>query len=134
MSSRPLELPHRFPFRFLTPVGESGAAFRVTAGERLPGAASLDRPFSFPLTLAVEGLAQAALALLPRADGHPGGTGALAAVDGARLAGEIRPGDILIAEVTLLGRFGPALKVAAAFTREGERVVEASLLLHVDTF
>lgn len=146
MTSRPLELPHRFPFRFLEPLGdpmeEPGAApavaFRVTAGGRLPGAQAFERPFAFPLCLAVEGLAQAALALLPRQDGRPGGrpgaTGSLAAIDGAQLLAEIHPGDILVAEVQPLGRFGPAIKVACAFRRDGERVVEASLLLHVDTF
>lgn len=134
MSRRPLALPHRFPFRFLEPVGESGVAFRLTAGSRLPGPPALDRPFGFPLTLAVEGLAQAALALLAREDGRPGGMGSLAAIDGAVLHAELHPGDVLVAEVQVLGRFGPALKVAAAFTRDGERVVEASLLLHVDTF
>jgi hypothetical protein len=134
VTGRPLALPHRFPFRFLEPVGEFGVAFRVTAGARLPGAAALGRPFAFPLTLAVEGLAQAALALLPREDGKPGGMGSLAAIDGAELLAEIHPGDVLVAEVQVLGRFGPALKVAAAFTRDGERVVVASLLLHVDTF
>lgn len=134
----PLDLPHRFPFRFLEPLGEtgeSGVAYRVTAGARLPGAAAWEQPFAFPLTLAVEGLAQAALALLPRPEGgRSGAMGSLAAVDGAQLLAEIRPGDVLVAEIRVLGRFGPAIKVAGSFLRDGERVVEAGLLLHVDTF
>jgi hypothetical protein len=132
VTSHDLELPHRFPFRFLEPVGETGVAFRVTAGARLPGAAELART-GLPLSLAVEGLAQAALAVLPREDGRPGATGSLATIDGGRLLAEVRPGDVLVAQVELLGRFGPAIKVACAFLRDGERVVEASLLLHVET-
>lgn len=134
------ELPHGFPFRWVTGGGDAPPRIQPGVGDALPWrGGGFDRPF--PLSLAVEAMAQAALAALPPAggagdEGAAGGAVFLAGIDGARMLAPIWPGDRLEAGATIEGRFGPAIKVACHLDRRSgasaERVAEARLLLALE--
>ncbi len=107
-----------------------------SAGDALPWRGRALGPY--PLTLAVEAMAQAALALLGNlGNAGPDGGGErsahLAGVNEARLLapieGPIESGDRLTAYADLAGRFGPMVKVECHLDRDEERVAEAELLL-----
>jgi 3-hydroxymyristoyl/3-hydroxydecanoyl-(acyl carrier protein) dehydratase len=124
------DLPHEYPFRFVEPsrpgqpTGRPAVAPSVGASlPRAPGA-------GYPLSLALEAMAQSVLADPPKLEGDaPGGRAHLAGIEDARLLSEIRPGDRLEGRSELQARFGPALKVRCELTRDGEPVAEATLLL-----
>ena len=123
------DLPHAYPFRFVEPPEEgSDPVLAPSAGDALPWKGDPQGPY--PLSLAVEAMAQAALAAVPqdREDESPG-TVFLAGIENARLLEEIHPGDRLEATADLQGRFGPAIKVSCRLSREGTPVAEAVLLL-----
>lgn len=89
---------------------------------------------AYPLSLAVEAMAQAVLAAPPPELGSgevdPKNV-QLAGIEQARLLSAIAPGDRLEAHTELAGRFGPAAKVRCRLERAGEPVAEATLLLTV---
>lgn len=131
-----LDLPHQYPFRLVDRLDRAGDGdeSRVTVllseGRATPRSREGGTP-PLALSLAIEMMAQAALAVLPRdpeRDGQP--MGLLAGVTGARLHGRAVSGDRLVARTRLLGRFGPAVKAACSLrTEAGEPVAEAELLL-----
>ncbi len=136
------ELPHAYPFRFVEPRGGSGdppgarPIVVPSSGAALPGprAGGTPSPGGYPLSLAIEAMAQSVLAAPPTeaSEGGKEGSGGrahLAGIEAARLLAEIRPGDRLEGRSELQGRFGPALKVRCELTRDGEPVAEATLLL-----
>ena len=95
---------------------------------------------AYPLTLAVEAMAQAALVLLAEAEGRPEGGGGrsahLAGVNGARLlapsGAPVGAGDRLTARADLAGRFGLMVKVECSLERDEQKVAEAELLLALE--
>jgi 3-hydroxymyristoyl/3-hydroxydecanoyl-(acyl carrier protein) dehydratase len=122
------DLPHAYPFRFVEPSEKRSPAFTPSAGDALPWKGDPQGPY--PLSLAVEAMAQAALVAVPaEQEAEAGGRVFLAGIEGARLLAEIHPGDRLEASAELLSRFGPAIKVRCRLTREGTPVAEATLLL-----
>lgn len=130
------ELPHTYPFRFVEPRGGSAPAPPIvapSAGAALPGPRVGGRTVAggYPLSLALEAMAQSVLAAPPGAGGEEQAPGRahLAGIEAARLLAEIRSGDRLEGRSELQGRFGPALKVRCELTRDGEPVAEATLLL-----
>ena len=123
------DLPHAYPFRFVEPSEERAPAFTPSAGDALPWRGHTRA--AYPLSLAVEAMAQAALAAVPagREEKEAGGRVFLAGIEDAHLLAEIHPGDRLEAKAELLSRFGPAIKVRCHLDREGTPVAEATLLL-----
>lgn len=129
------DLPHAFPFRLVEPGGGSGRddlpIAQPSLGSRLPRHPG-DPGGAFPLTLAVEVMAQSVLAVPPRelaTAGSSAGGAQLAGIEQARLLAVIAPGDRVEARAEVAGRFGPAAKVRCRLERGGETVAEAVLLL-----
>lgn len=131
------DLPHAYPFRFVepSPTGRAagGPIVAVSVDSALPGprGAGEGQP-GYPLSLALEAMAQSVLASPPALEEEgsaPGGRAHLAGIEDARLLAAIRPGDRLEGRSELKARFGPALKVRCELLREGEPVAEATLLL-----
>jgi 3-hydroxymyristoyl/3-hydroxydecanoyl-(acyl carrier protein) dehydratase len=128
-------LPHAFPFRFVEAGRDGGstrALFSVGDAMRRGGASG------HPPILLLEILAQAALAPAASESGEPEEAKPevryLAAIDGAQFAPElvespVLPGDVLEARVETLGSFGRTLKVRGELRRDGEKLVEATLVL-----
>ncbi len=129
----PPDLPHAFPFRFISSLRSGRPETALSAGDALPWRGRPEGPF--PLSLALEMMAQAALATLAgdRGAGEEGRTAHLAGVNGARLLAPleapIEAGDRLSARAELAGRFGALVKVTCALERDDETVAEAELLL-----
>jgi 3-hydroxymyristoyl/3-hydroxydecanoyl-(acyl carrier protein) dehydratase len=122
------DLPHAYPFRFVEPSGDRAPELAPSAGDALPWKGDPRGPY--PLSLAVEAMAQAALAALPQQkSGEPGARVYLAGIEDARLLAEIHAGDRLAASAELLSRFGPAIKVRCRLEQDGAPVAEATLLL-----
>ena len=129
------DLPHEYPFRFVEP----RPGIREGAGPLIAPSVDASLPRSvddagYPLTLALEAMAQSVLADPPGLEGEeqagaPGGRAHLAGIEDARLLAEIRPGDRLKGRSELKARFGPALKVRCELLRDGDPVAEATLLL-----
>lgn len=119
-------LPHAYPFRLLErasgPDGRPVLAWTV-AGSLARGAGEV------PATLAVEMMAQAALAALPggaagaASASEPGGVppprGMLAGLDGIEVHRPLVAGDRLTAEAALVGRLGRLLKVHVRLVAAG---------------
>jgi 3-hydroxymyristoyl/3-hydroxydecanoyl-(acyl carrier protein) dehydratase len=132
------DLPHAYPFRFVEPSGDRAPELAPSAGDALPWKGDPRGPY--PLSLAVEAMAQAALAALPQqGGGEPGAQVYLAGIEDARLLAEIHAGDRLAASAELLSRFGPAIKVRCRLKRPssdsaetGVTVAEATLLLALE--
>lgn len=128
------DLPHAYPFRLVEPgtggAPDGAAVAAPSLGGSLPRQA--DAGAGYPLSLAVEMMAQSVLAApppeLPRGDSPPGSVH-LAGIEQAKLLAKIAPGDRLEARSEIAGRFGPAAKVRCRLERDGERVAEATLLL-----
>jgi len=128
------DLPHAYPFRLVEPHGErvpgKGPAILPSLGASLPRQGAAE----YPLSLAVEAMAQAVLAAPPAELGRAGSAGGsahLAGIEQARLLAAIAPGDRLEARAEVAGRFGPAAKVRCHLERDGEPVAEATLLLTI---
>lgn len=128
------DLPHEYPFRFVEPPRPGHATGRPavapSVGASLPRNLGGAPGAGYPLSLALEAMAQSVLADPPKAEGDaPGGRAHLAGIEDARLLDEIRPGDRLEGRSELQARFGPALKVRCELIRDGEPVAQATLLL-----
>ncbi|HUF79023.1 MAG TPA: hypothetical protein VMR44_08915 [Thermoanaerobaculia bacterium] len=122
------DLPHAYPFRFVEPSRDRAPELAPSAGDALPWKGDPRGPY--PLSLAVEAMAQAALAALTQQEGgEPGARVYLAGIEDARLLAEIHAGDRLAASAELLSRFGPAIKVRCRLEKDGAPVAEATLLL-----
>ena len=130
-------LPHRFPFELIDPASPSLATDTVTV--RLTGTAGVHRGARYPASLGLEILAQAALSVLSHEGGLGSpGRGMLAGLDGVSIAEEAieRPlmgGDVLEATVRKSGGFGRLLKVYGVLRRDGSRVVEAHMILTINS-
>ncbi len=85
----------------------------------------------YPLSLAIEMMAQAALAILSEslAEDEKGRSVYLAGVSRARWVAQLAAGDRVSARAERLGSYGALVKVACALERGQERVAEAELLL-----
>jgi 3-hydroxymyristoyl/3-hydroxydecanoyl-(acyl carrier protein) dehydratase len=133
------DLPHAYPFRFVEPPEQDQApTLAPSAGDALPWRGEPRAPY--PLSLAVEAMAQAALAAVPaEREEEAAGRVFLAGIENARLVAEIHAGDRLEASAELQGRFGPAVKVRCRLKRPssdsagaGATVAEATLLLALE--
>lgn len=120
-------IPHRFPFRLLEAPGSENGSVRI----RITGGGWWVRGGIAPSFLAVEMLAQASIvALGEELTGVPAGDRILlAGVQNAHFHDSLRPGDSLLAKVTLEARFGRILKVSGSLDRDESPVFEGSLLL-----
>ena len=124
-----MELPHRFPFRWLDRIGADAVRIELTGGSFwLRGEGALPAPFC------AEIVAQAAAALL----GGPGGSPRrrwLAGIDRLEVSRPLRAGERLEVRVRPEKGFGGIVKVtgeiyaAPAGSAEPERVAAATLLL-----
>ncbi len=121
-----MELPHRFPFRFVDRTGRDSVRLELTAnGFWLRGVAP------FPAALCAELIAQAAAVLLA-GEAPPEGGGRelwLAGIEGLELERELAAGETLEVRVRPEARFGRMMKVAGEIYSGAERVGRASLLL-----
>lgn len=129
-------LPHAYPFRLVEPHGGGTPGRRPvllpSLGAAMPRQAELGSAAEYPLSLAVEAMAQAVLAAPPaelQSQGSRSGSAHLAGIEEARLLAAIEPGDRLEAHAEVAGRFGPAAKLRCRLVRNGEPVAEAILLL-----
>ena len=125
-------IPHRHPFLFIDRVLEVEAGARVLA-EKLVTAQEAFFQGHFPSNpvmpgvLMVEMLAQAAGFL---DEGEPlGGPVFLAQILDARFKAPVKPGDRLLAEVSLDARFGSLIRVAGVIKCDGRPVCTARILL-----
>jgi len=126
-------LPHRFPFRFVDPprgVGAEGSVrLRLSVNDAIPRGAG-----SYPPTLLLEILAQAALGAPSEGEVREEQIGYLGGIDNARfmpplIERPLSPGDTLEALVERRGAFGRTLKVRAELRRGEELLVEAEMVL-----
>lgn len=111
-NSRLAPLPHGYPFRFVDAIVlEKNADFTqgtVSIAAAGNARASMGRPWPSPLLLA-EAIAQAAL-LLEGGDADLGRRGFLTGLDGVELSRAPEPGETLLVDVRLAGRFGAMVK------------------------
>jgi hypothetical protein len=125
------DLPHAYPFRFVEARPGRDPALAPSAGDALPWRGEPRGPY--PLSLAVEAMAQAALAAVPaEQELEAGGRVFLAGIEDARLLAKIHAGDRLEARAELQGRFARAVKVRCRLERDGTPVAEATLLLALE--
>jgi len=118
-----LNLPHRYPFRWLERAGEGVARVVVTANSTwLRGSAALPTPFIAEL------VAQTAAVLLRDPESEPRQRW-LAGIDRLEMHRTVHAGDVLEISVTAGRRFGNTLQVEGVITSRGERIGEALLLL-----
>lgn len=120
--------PHAYPFLLVDRPAVGQAVFRLTAG------AGLGRGEAWSPIVAIEMLAQAALALSTPADAEAAGGALLAGLEGVTFAESLatRPlaaGDTLVASVERQGALGRVLKLRGRLERDAEVVVEGSFLL-----
>ena len=125
-------LPHTYPFRFVETVlsranadaTQGRVSVRVSANAR---AAMGERWFS-PL-LYVEAIAQSALLLRGGSDARYSRRGLLAGIDDFTFTRVPEAGESLEVEVSLAGRFGPAVKFTGRVLCGGEAVASASVIV-----
>jgi 3-hydroxymyristoyl/3-hydroxydecanoyl-(acyl carrier protein) dehydratase len=118
-----LELPHRFPFRWLERTGESSGRFLVSANSTwLRGGAALPTPFL------AEMVAQTAAVVL-QAPESGSRERWLGGIDRLEINRAVQAGDVLEILVVAGRRFGSAVQVAGTISRDGETIGEALLLL-----
>lgn len=125
-------LPHAYPFRLVEPLGGDACRSAPTATPSLGSGLPRQPGGDYPLSLAVEVMAQAVLAVPPAelaSGGADPANARLAGIEQARLLAAIAPADRLEAHAEVAGRFGPAAKVRCRLERDGEPVAEATLLL-----
>lgn len=121
-----MNLPHRFPFRWIDGAGAGTARVLVTANSTwLRGEAGVPAPFLAEL------VAQAAAVLLadPAAGPQAGAQRWLAGIDRLEMRRTVHAGDLLEITVVAGRRFGPAMQVAGKISTGGELVAEVVLLL-----
>ena len=118
-----MELPHRFPFRWIDRSGPESVRVEL-AGDSY----WLRNGAALPPAFCAEVVAQAAARLL-----DAGGTETrqrwLAGIDRLELTGELRAGDELEVRVRPEVSYGPIVRVAGEIYRRSEKVCEAVLLL-----
>jgi len=121
-----LNLPHRFPFRWIDRAGEGTARALITADSTwLRGEAAV------PASFLAELVAQAAAVLLedPSAGPQAGAQRWLAGIDRLEMRRTVHAGDLLEIAVVAGRRFGNAMRVEGVVSTGGERVAEVVLLL-----
>jgi len=120
-----LNLPHRYPFRFVDRVVDGRGWVRLTANSARGRAGD-----GWNVAWLVEAIAQAAALVL--ADGEPGAAGGelvLAAVDQAELTAAPDPGATLEVAVRLEGRFGRLSRIRGEVRQDGRPIGKAALVL-----
>ncbi len=118
-----MDLPHRFPFRWLERTAEGVARVAVTANSTwLRGNAALPAPFLAEL------VAQAAAVLLQDPESAARQRW-LAGIDRLEMKRAVHAGEVLEISVAAGRRFGNALQVEGVITSGGEKIGEALLLL-----
>ncbi len=118
-----MQLPHRFPFRWLDGVEGGKARALVSANSTwLRGDAAV------PSAFLVELVAQAAAVLLPEPGAAPRQHW-LAGIDRLEMHAEVRAGDLLEVSVVAGRRFGPAMRVEGTVSTAGTAVADVVLLL-----
>jgi hypothetical protein len=118
-----MELPHRFPFRWIDR-SEAGSA-RLTLSS---GSVWTRNGAPLPTAFCAEIVAQAAARLL---DGAAVGLQPrwLAGIERLEMHGELRGGDELEVKVRPEAKYGPIVRITGEIYRRSERVCEAVLLL-----
>jgi UDP-3-O-[3-hydroxymyristoyl] N-acetylglucosamine deacetylase/3-hydroxyacyl-[acyl-carrier-protein] dehydratase len=125
----PPRLPHGAPFLLVDRVleiGDRGGVFLklVTATDPCVG-----RDGRLPAAFVLEALAQACGALVAALRGGEATPGYLAAVDDFHMHGEVRAGDALRIEVSVMRSFGGAVVSRARALVEGELRAEGRITL-----
>jgi 3-hydroxymyristoyl/3-hydroxydecanoyl-(acyl carrier protein) dehydratase len=121
-----LDLPHRFPFRWIEGARDGRALAVFSANSTwLRGAAPV------PAAFLAELVAQAAAVLLadPAADPADPRQRWLAGIDRLEMHRTVRAGDLLEISVLAGRRFGNAMQVEGAISTGGEKVADVVLLL-----
>lgn len=118
-----MELPHRFPFRWIERTKQGEARAVVSANSTwLRGTAGL------PTAFLAELVAQAAAVLLEDPDAGSRQRW-LAGIDRLEMHRTVHAGDVLEISVAAGKRFGNAVQVEGVVSSSGERICEARLLL-----
>lgn len=121
-----MNLPHRFPFRWIERSGEGRARVSVSANSTwLRGAAAVPTPFLAEL------VAQAAALLLEDPAAEAGGARQrwLAGIERLEMRRPVHAGDLLEVAVVAGRRFGSTMRVEGVISSDGETVAEVVLLL-----
>ncbi len=121
-----MNLPHRFPFRWIERAEDGTARAMVTANS-----AWLRGDATVPLAFLAELVAQAAAVLLADPTHGPaaGEQRWLAGIDRLELHRTVQAGDLLEISVAAGRRFGNAMQVEGVISTGGARVAEVVLLL-----
>ena len=118
-----MNLPHRFPFRWVDGAGAGTARAMITANSTwLRGNAAL------PPAFLAELVAQAAAVLLVDPEAGPQQRW-LAGIDRLEMHRAVHAGDLLEIAVVAGRRFGNALRVEGVVSASGEPVADVVLLL-----
>ncbi len=127
-------LPHRFPFLLVDKVLENQDGSHQIAVKNV----SMNEPFFqghfpdypvLPGVLQIEMIAQAGgVMVMSQHENLPGFNTLLTSVDSAKFRRQVRPGDQLLIETTLLKRRGNMAKVSGVVTVDGEIATEATLM------
>ena len=127
-------LPHRYPFLLVDKVLENDNGTHQIAVKNV----SMNEPFFqghfpdypvLPGVLQIEMIAQAGgIMLLTQFDELPEFNTLLTSVDSAKFRHQVRPGDQLHIETTLIKRRANLAKVAGVITVDGEIATEATLM------
>ncbi len=129
-------LPHRYPFLLvdrvveLEPGRQIVALKRISAGEELAGRGA--SPHSFPFSLIVEAMAQAASIVAASAsEGEAPPSGIYAAIKEMQILREPRVGEELSLNMKLLRQFGPLFEFRGEAKIGGELVGEGELIFRL---
>jgi predicted hotdog family 3-hydroxylacyl-ACP dehydratase len=122
-------LPHGFPFRFVdavtAPAGRTEGRVRATVSAD----AHASRGGALPSMLFGELIAQAAL-LLEGGDADLGRRGFLAGMSDLVVARPAVPGDVLLVEIVVAGRFGDSVKLDGRISDEaGAEIARGSIVV-----
>ena len=121
-----MNLPHRFPFRWIDGTGDGRAYAVFTANSTwLRGSTTV------PAAFLAELVAQAAAVLLEEPTAAPSEPRQrwLAGIDRLEMHRTVRAGDLLEIQVHAARRFGNAVRVEGTISTGGEAVADVVLLL-----
>jgi 3-hydroxymyristoyl/3-hydroxydecanoyl-(acyl carrier protein) dehydratase len=108
-------LPHAFPFRFADGVLERTGPAEGRVRATMTSNAAFVRAAGFPTAILAELVAQSAL-LLEGGDAALGRKGFLAGISDFSVERLPVPGDVLIVDVAIAGRFGDTVKLEGVVT------------------
>ncbi len=119
-----MNLPHRFPFRFVDRVADGRGVVRLTAGAFwTPGSDA------WPIGWLVEAAAQSAALLLSPESGVAPENLFLAAIDEAEMLRLPGPGETVEIEIRLEARFGRLIRIRADVHANGVAIGSVGLVL-----